>query len=117
MNPALFFLVRRSLANGLKSRLMRLKSPRYLVPTLVGVLYLVFLFGSGAFFGDGGPSSAQPGGARDRSASLFFEWGIALGLMLMASAAWMRKIRMWASAPLCGISWIRTELAALAVSS
>jgi hypothetical protein len=51
VNPALLFLIRRSFTNAIRAKLKRLKNPRYLVPSLVGVGYYLLFFGPLPIFG------------------------------------------------------------------
>lgn len=84
MNPALFFLVRRSFVNAVRSRLRRLKEPRYLVPFVLGVLY----FGGYALspWMENRPAAT---GTRDRAAALAWEWGGAALTLLLLSGPWI----------------------------
>jgi hypothetical protein len=89
VNPALLFLVRRSFVNGLRSKLARLKSPRYLVPFLIGLAYFGLVFGRWGN-DDRGPVQV-PGMAREPGPDLgaLWEWGLGAGAFLMAAAAWV----------------------------
>ncbi len=89
MNPALLFLVRRSFANAIRAKLRRLKNPRYLVPTVVGLGYFVFLFG---FRGSGRPG-ATPDSRYAGVGSTFVEWGATALFLLMAVSAWVFPAR------------------------
>ena len=102
MNPALLFLVRRSFANGLRSRLLRLRKPRYLVPTVVGVAYFVLLFGN--WGGDGGRAVAGP---LEADTALALEWIVAGSTLLLAASAWFLPSR---GAPL---AFLEAEVALL----
>ncbi len=87
MNPALLFLLRRSAANALRTKLRRLKSPRYLVPTLLGAVYFFVLLDPFSFRGRGLHAPRDPGGA------VLLEWGLAAGILLMASLSWILPVR------------------------
>jgi ABC-2 type transport system permease protein len=89
VNPALLFLVRRSFVNAVKSKFLRLKNPRYLVPTIVGIAYFVLVFGP---FRDGSrgrdwtpPAASGP--------SPFMEWGFTAAVLVFAAAAWVFPAR------------------------
>ncbi|MCK6479038.1 MAG: putative ABC exporter domain-containing protein [Planctomycetes bacterium] len=100
MNPALLYLLRRSAVNGFLARLRRLRSPRYLVPTVVGLAYFVLVFG-GPFGRDAsGPPAGLPPDLQGEIAArealrqgLLLEWGIAAALLLLASLSWLLPSR------------------------
>lgn len=89
MNPALLFLVRRSFVNAVRSKLLRLKSPRYLIPTIVGIAYFVLIFGP--FRVDGRPRYATP--EIDSGPSPFMEWGFAGLVLVFVVIAWVLPAR------------------------
>lgn len=72
MSGALLYLVARTTVNGLRFRLSRLRNPRYLVPTLVGLAYFSWLFlGSGMRRHDEGEPFAFPAAAAMGAVLLF----------------------------------------------
>jgi len=82
VNPALLYLLRRSLRNAVVGRFRRLRNPRYLLLFAVGAAYFGLVFGPW-------------GRTRDPSDdwSEFAEWGGALFGMLMAAGAWLLPAR------------------------
>ena len=48
---ALWYLLSRSAANAVKSRLQRLRQPKYLIGAVLGVGYLLSIFGRWIFYG------------------------------------------------------------------
>lgn len=88
MIGAFAFLWVRSLKNLARWRLRRLRQPRYLVASLVGVLYLWMTWARHAFTGqtgaDGGPLALAIGQHRD-AVELF----TSLGLTLTVALAWI----------------------------
>ncbi len=83
MNPALLFLIRRSLVNRVRTTLGRLRRVRYLLPALVGVAYFVLIFG-GPMRGRGGGDPAVPGAFPTGLA-----WGLTAALLASASITWL----------------------------
>ena len=91
MNPALLFLVWRSFVHGTRTRILRLKNPRYLVPFLLGAAYFAFLF-LGPFAGrDRDPLPPHPD--EGRRAMLMAEWIGAAFAFVMAAGAWLLPSR------------------------
>jgi hypothetical protein len=88
VNPALLFLIRRSIVNGVLTRLRRLKSPRYLVITLVGVAYFVLLFGP--WRERHGPVPVIPGGGPVVAP---LEWVITAVSLVLVGWAWVLPSR------------------------
>jgi len=86
VNPALVFLVRRSFVNAVRSRVLRLRQPRYFVPFLLGLAYFALVFGPWNR-DDPGVGAATP--ASDRSWALPLEWGGVLVVLLLASSSWL----------------------------
>jgi hypothetical protein len=87
VNPALLFLLRRSAANWVRSRIVRLKSPRYLVPTLIGLAYFTLVFAPWRTM----RSDAHAGEVEKvrQGASTLMEWGCTLLGFLLAAVPWV----------------------------
>ncbi|HEU4395417.1 MAG TPA: putative ABC exporter domain-containing protein, partial [Planctomycetota bacterium] len=91
MNPALLFLVWRSFVHGTRTRILRLKNPRYLVPFLLGAAYFGFLFLGPFSNSRGAPIPPHPD--EGRRAMLMAEWIGAAFAFLMAAGAWLLPSR------------------------
>jgi ABC-2 type transport system permease protein len=106
LNPALLFLLKRSAVNALLSKLRRLKNPRYLVPTILGALYFLFVFGDGLLFRTGrrGPVGD---GSPDPEFRLVLEWGITAVVLIGGALSWLLPVR---GAPL---AFLESEVALL----
>lgn len=85
MIAAFWFLMRRSARNKLRSRLKRLKNPRYLAFALAGVGYMYFF--AGRYFFRGVPIVSSGGDAFDLPAELV-EIGAAVLLCATVVLAW-----------------------------
>ncbi|MHC5038357.1 MAG: putative ABC exporter domain-containing protein [Planctomycetota bacterium] len=83
MNRAFFYLIRRSVVNSLRFRLSRLKSPRYLVPTILGLLYFSWIF-TGFGTSNGKDVSWDP-----KITSAWAGVGIVLGLIAILLLMWI----------------------------
>jgi hypothetical protein len=112
LNPALLFLVRRSLRNAVVQKLKRLRNPRYLLLFLVGAAYFALVLGVGR--GGGGPPSSLPPGITPTAvpdagfdAAVFYEWGAVALALLLAAGAWVLPSR---QAPL---NFLESEVAML----
>jgi len=91
VNPALLFLFRRSFVNMVRSWLRRLKSPRYLVPFLVGVAYYLLVFGPLGFVGRQ-RGSAGPA-APDGMGFVLWEWVFTALALFLAAGSWIFPVR------------------------
>jgi hypothetical protein len=91
VNPALLFLVVRTFVHGWRSRIARLKNPRYLVPFLLGIAYFGMLVIGPWRDGREIASVDRPGDAR--RAALLAEWiGAGIALLFVASS-WLLPSR------------------------
>jgi hypothetical protein len=86
VNPALLFLVVRSARNAFRARIRRLRSFRYLVPTLLGAAYFFVVFDP---FNVVFRRKAGPAPLPDPAGDLLFEWILVLVSLLMAASAWV----------------------------
>jgi ABC-2 type transport system permease protein len=86
VNPALLFLVVRSARNSLRGKVRRLRSFRYLVPTILGAAYFFVVFDplNVVFRRQRGPAPLP-----DPGTDLFVEWGFVLVSFLLAASAWV----------------------------
>ncbi len=75
------------MVNWARSRVQRLKSPRYLVPTLVGLAYFVLVFGPWQRVGSV-PSTPLMEKV-DRQTTVLIEWAATAAAFLMATGAWI----------------------------
>jgi ABC-2 type transport system permease protein len=118
MNPALFYLYTRSLANSLRQRVLRLRRPKYLFGAIFGGLYFYLYFYRFLFLrhGIGGAHSAPPPTILSEqiaalvlfAAALAFAWVLpAKRTALMFSEA---EIALLFPAPLTRQSLIRYKL-------
>jgi ABC-2 type transport system permease protein len=90
VNPALLFLLRRSAANAFRAKLRRLKSPRYLVPTVLGAGYFLLLLDP--FDLRGRPRRFSPSAAA-AGEGLAWEFLLAMGLVLLCTLSWVLPVR------------------------
>lgn len=90
MNPALLFLLRRSFVNAFRKWFQRLKNPRYLLPTLVGVGYFLLIFGP---LRVGKRWSGPPPGTGAGGGGLLGEWAFTAVTLLFCSLAWLFPAR------------------------